>query len=110
MSKACVHCNEQRLVWDGDFYARDFGFDEDGSVSVYHCMSCGARYEIFVPDGTPKPTRHQLEWLMEQLIKKCDNQPTYNDVQTVIKEFAPRFIRWSELRNDPSGWVEALEE
>lgn len=105
----CVHCGEDRLVWDGDFYARDFGYEQEGAVETYHCMSCGARYEVFVPDGDVRPCRHKLEWLMEKLIKLCDVQPTYNDVSTCVREFAPHFIRWADGRN-PDIWVGALED
>lgn len=105
----CVHCGDDRLVWDGDFYARDFGYEQEGAVETYHFMSCGARYEVFVPDEKVRPDKHKLEWLMEKLIKFCDTQPTYNDVSVCVREFAPHFIRWSNGR-DPDIWAGALED
>lgn len=109
MNKTCIHCAQDKLVWDGDFLARDFGYEEEGSLLVFHCMSCGARYEVFVPDCAVRPTKHELEWLMEKLIKFCDTQPTYNDVSKCVREFAPHFIRWSNGRN-PDIWAGALED
>lgn len=104
MSNICVNCGESRLIWDGDFDARDFCAEEDGVVRVFHCMSCGARYEVLVPDGKVRPDRHKLEWLMERLVKFCDTQPTYNDVSRCVREFAPHFVRWADGRN-PDIWA-----
>jgi hypothetical protein len=100
----CVHCGEDKLMWDGDFNARDFGYEAEGAVRMFHCMSCGARYEVFVPEGKANPNKHELEWLMEKLIKFCDTQPTYEDVSTCVREFAPHFIRWADGRN-PDIWA-----
>lgn len=105
----CVHCGEDKLIWDGDFLARDFGYESNGSMRVFHCMSRGARYEVFVPDGKVNSAKHKLEWLMEKLIKFCDTQPTYNDVSMCVREFAPHFIRWSDGR-DPDIWASSLED
>lgn len=105
----CVHCGEIRLVWDGDFHAHDFGYEQEGVVRAYRCMGCGARYEVFVPDGAVRPTRHELEWLMGKFVRFFDAQPTYNDVDRCIREFAPHFIRWSNGR-DADIWAGALED
>lgn len=109
MSIGCVHCGERSLIWDGDYSSYDFGYESDGVVRTYHCASCNARYEVFVPDGVVKPTRHRLEWLLRKFVILCDAQPTYNDVDECIRAVAPHFIRWSNGK-DCNIWLGEIEE
>lgn len=46
----CFHCGAKAVVWDADFDAEDFGYDEPGIVHTCHCTNCGAVIEYVVLD------------------------------------------------------------
>lgn len=44
----CFHCGMKAVIWDGDFDASDYGYDDDGIIHEYHCSNCGARITYVV--------------------------------------------------------------
>ena len=42
---SCPACGG-KLVWQSDFTFEDYGYEGDGIVSVYQCITCGADIEV----------------------------------------------------------------
>ena len=38
----CFNCLQKSVIWDADFDAEDYGYDQKGNVHVFHCTNCGA--------------------------------------------------------------------
>lgn len=45
----CIRCGEE-LCWQSDFSYEDYGFEDEGLITIYHCLLCDASYEIFLPE------------------------------------------------------------
>lgn len=45
----CFHCGKKAVIWEADFSAEEYGYDDDGIVHCCHCTNCGAEieYRIF---------------------------------------------------------------
>lgn len=41
----CIDCGSE-LIWGADFNSEDYGFEEGGIVSNYHCPNCDKQYLI----------------------------------------------------------------
>lgn len=41
----CFFCDTE-VIWQNDFDAADYGYEDDGIVGVYVCPECGAEYEV----------------------------------------------------------------
>lgn len=49
----CFHCGFRTVIWDCDFDASDYGYDDDGGIiHECHCTHCGARITYYVPSQT----------------------------------------------------------
>ena len=46
----CFHCLTYGVIWDNDFDAEDYGYEEPGIVHACHCVNCGAEITYFCPD------------------------------------------------------------
>ena len=44
----CFHCGERAVIWDCDFDAEDYGYEEPGIVQDLHCSHCGAQIQYFI--------------------------------------------------------------
>lgn len=48
----CFHCGHRAVVWDSDFDAEDYGYENDGIIHECHCAHCGAMITYYIPlDG-----------------------------------------------------------
>ena len=45
----CFHCGKMAVIWNGDFDAEDYGYDEPGIIHECTCSNCGAKITYFVP-------------------------------------------------------------
>ena len=45
---SCLNCGSE-LIWQADFNGEDYGYEEEGMVTVWDCPSCGAEHQVFVP-------------------------------------------------------------
>ena len=45
----CFNCGCRSVVWQSDFDAEDYGYEEPGIVHECHCENCGAQITYFVP-------------------------------------------------------------
>lgn len=54
----CFHCGARQVVWDCDFDASDYGYDEPGIVHDLHCMSCGAMIQYVVLEEEDEENEH----------------------------------------------------
>lgn len=46
----CFHCGSRSVIWDSDFDAEDFGYEQQGIVHVCHCTNCGAQIQYTILD------------------------------------------------------------
>lgn len=45
----CFHCMQRAAIWDADFNADEYGYDDpDGVIHELHCCNCGARITVYV--------------------------------------------------------------
>ena len=47
----CFNCGARAVTWRSDFDFKDFGYEGDGTVHIYHCANCGADIEYRVPSN-----------------------------------------------------------
>ena len=46
----CFHCLQRTVVWQADFNADEYGYDDpDGIVHICHCSHCGAEIIYYIP-------------------------------------------------------------
>lgn len=45
----CFHCGQRSVIWQSDFDAEDYGYEEPGIVHECLCSHCGARITYFIP-------------------------------------------------------------
>jgi len=46
----CFHCGAIAVIWDGDFDAEEYGYEDGGIIHECHCTSCGAHITYYVPN------------------------------------------------------------
>jgi len=50
----CFHCGCRTVVWQADFNADEFGYDdEEGIIHICHCSNCGAEIQYYI-SGKPE--------------------------------------------------------
>ena len=45
----CFHCLNKSVIWDADFSAEEYGYENDGIIHECHCTHYGARITYYIP-------------------------------------------------------------
>ena len=48
--RECLNCGKKSLIWKNDFDFEDYGYEGNGTISVYHCANCGAEVTCACPN------------------------------------------------------------
>ena len=47
----CFHCGQRAVIWDSDFDAEDYGYEDAGIIHQLHCANCGADIQYHIIFG-----------------------------------------------------------
>lgn len=53
----CFHCLQRSVVWQADFSADEYGYDDpNGIIHVLMCATCGAEITYYIPGNIEEDT------------------------------------------------------